>query len=74
MPEFKLVGGRHEGRIVAIENPFLIEQQIIPRVDYSERGGIVYDIYTRREWDGIFFYVAQDISDQVGKLLRGVAA
>ena len=67
VPEFKLFGGPRHGKIVEINNPFIIEQWMAPRV--QERGGIVHDVYTRREHDGIFFYASKEIDDAAAVLL-----
>ena len=34
--------------------------------------GLVYDLYTRREWFGIFFYVHEDVDDQTGQIIAKV--
>ena len=67
--DFRLVGGPHDGKIVAVDNPFTIETQMVPRL--SNRG-LVYDLYTRREWFGIFFYVHEDVDDQTGQIIAKV--
>ena len=59
--QFKLFGGPRHGRIVEL-NPFIIKQWMAPRV--TPTGDIEYDVYTRRELDGIFYYAFTGLDDE----------
>jgi hypothetical protein len=61
MPEFKLFGGPRHGKIVEIDNPFVIERWMAPSIRDS---GIEYDVYTRREFDGILFFAFSELNDE----------
>ena len=71
MAQFKLFGGPHHGKIVQIDNVFIIECWIVPRVGKAGFPVIEYDRYTRRELDGIFYFAFDSVDDaEAQQLLR----
>ena len=65
-PSSSCFGGPRHGKIVVIDNPFVIETWMMPKAQGTR---IEYDVYTRREHDGIFFYATKEIDDAAATLL-----
>jgi hypothetical protein len=68
VPEFKLFGGPHHGRITQSLDPFQIETWMVPRMGSK---GLEYDVYTRRECDDIYYFAHEGLADSdAERLLR----